>query len=402
MRSSIRRAGRRSTSTGHGSAVRVLYLLPNFGVGGAEQSLLVIARHVDRSAAVVHLAALGPPRRPIAETVLPRLEELGVDVIELGVAGRADRSPRALLVAAVRLRRLCRELQIDIVDSALFEADLVARLALVGTRRRHVVHLVNTPYDRAVARHARVRGPRRLAIVRAVDAATARLTDRFVAITDAVAVAARRDLRLRDGALRTVPRGVDLLEFPALAPPSPSPDGELRLLAVGRLVPQKGHETLLRAVAAARTAGAAVRLTIAGEGPLRGELVALAAELGITDVVDLREPTSSVSALHRSHDLFCFPSRWEGQGNALLEAMACARPVLASDIPTLREVAGPEATYAPVDEPAAWADAIAAFARVDPSARAEIGAALRTRVEERYDAAPTVAALVDVYRDLVR
>jgi len=382
--------------------VRVLYVLPNFGVGGAEQSLYLIARHVDRSEAAVYMAALGPPRRPVEETVLPRLEELGIDVVDLAVTGRADRSLRALLVAAVRLRALCRDLRIDVVDTALFEADLVARVALLGTRRRHVVHLVNTPYDAQVGRHALFRGPWRLRAARILDATTARLTDRFVAISDAVAGAARRDLRLPDRVITAVPRGVDLAEFPALAPPAPSRDGALRLLAIGRLVPQKGHETLIRAVGVARQAGTAVRLTIAGEGPLRDELGALAVELGVADAVDLLAPRQRVVELHRDHDAFCFPSRWEGQGNALLEAMACARPVVASDIPVLREVAGPDATFVPVDDPDAWSDAIVALSEMRPEARAEVGAALRVRVAERYDASATVAALVDVYRDLVR
>ncbi|MEY2458430.1 MAG: hypothetical protein QOG30_260, partial [Acidimicrobiaceae bacterium] len=189
-------AGHRPAVGDRVPALRILHLLPNFGVGGAEQGLLVIARETDRSQAIMHIAALRTPRRPIEETVLPRLEQLGIDVIDLEVVGRADRSPRALILAARRVRRLCRELHIDIVDSALFEADLVTRLALLGTRRRHVVHLVNTPYDPAVARHARARNPRRLAGVRVIDAVTARLTDRFVALSDVVAAAARRDLRL--------------------------------------------------------------------------------------------------------------------------------------------------------------------------------------------------------------
>jgi glycosyltransferase involved in cell wall biosynthesis len=385
-----------------GPPVRVLYLLPNFGVGGAERSLLVIARHLDRSGAAMFMAALGPPRRPVEETVLPQLEELGVDVIDLAITGRADRSPRTLVVAARRLRRLCRDLRIDVVDSALFEADLVTRLALLGTRVRHVVHIVNTTYDAEVARHAQFRGPRRLRAARALDAATARLTDHFVAITDSVADAARRDLRLADRVLTTVPRGVDLTEFPALGPPAPDPDGTLRLLAVGRLVPQKAHETLVRAVAVLRKQGVAVRLTIAGEGPLRGDLEALAAELDVADVVALPGPSSQVVELHRTHDVFCFPSRWEGLGNALLEAMACERPVVATDIPTMREVAGPRGIFAPVDDPVAWAEAIASVAHASQEERAELGAAMRARVAARYAAPKTVADLVDVSRAVSR
>jgi glycosyltransferase involved in cell wall biosynthesis len=96
------------------------------------------------------------------------------------------------------------------------------------------------------------------------------------------------------------------------------------------------------------------------------------------------------------------PSRWEGQSNALLEAMACGRAVLASEIPVFREVAGPDAVFAGVDDPAAWAGAISRLAGMGPAALADIGVAMRARVTERYDAATNVAALIDVYRDVVR
>lgn len=133
------------------------------------------------------------------------------------------------------------------------------------------------------------------------------------------------------------------------------------LLAIGRLAEQKGHDTLLRAVARLSRIGIAVDLTILGEGPLRIMLNDLAGELGIADHVTMPGYVLDPRPYFRQADIFVMPSRWEAFGNAKLEAMASRKPMVLSkavaesggDI-----VDGENALVVPVDDSAALAKAI--------------------------------------------
>jgi glycosyltransferase involved in cell wall biosynthesis len=110
------------------------------------------------------------------------------------------------------------------------------------------------------------------------------------------------------------------------------------LFNVGRLTAQKNHEALVKALVDLPDCTAVV----AGEGPLRGQLVEMARKLGVTDRFRLLgEITSAeVERWMRASAVFVFPSRYEAMPMALLEAMRAGMAIVASDIPAHREVAG--------------------------------------------------------------
>lgn len=133
------------------------------------------------------------------------------------------------------------------------------------------------------------------------------------------------------------------------------------VLAVGRLADQKNYPVLLDAVARLGT----THLVVAGDGPLRAALEEQATALGMSGRLHLlgHVAQEALSDLFRACDVFALASTFEGQSNALLEAMAEGMPIIASDIPeqveTLRWSDGREAgILLPVDDPAAWAGAI--------------------------------------------
>jgi L-malate glycosyltransferase len=108
--------------------------------------------------------------------------------------------------------------------------------------------------------------------------------------------------------------------------------------SVGRLVPVKNHVTLLRA--AARVASQVPQLTLAlvGDGPLDGELKTLADQLGIADRVSFLGYRDDVPNLLNAMDILVLPSLREGMPNAVLEAMACGLPVIASNVGGASEI----------------------------------------------------------------
>ncbi len=133
------------------------------------------------------------------------------------------------------------------------------------------------------------------------------------------------------------------------------------LINVGRLAPPKNQNLLLMAMALLKKNGATnISLVILGEGELRNQLTQKCGELDIQDAVYFlgELPSNEVIQLLRASDLFVFPSIYEGFGNVLVEAFASGLPILASDIPTNREVLGEQGMFLSPYDPVAWMEAI--------------------------------------------
>lgn len=150
------------------------------------------------------------------------------------------------------------------------------------------------------------------------------------------------------------------------------------VVAIGRLVPQKGFDVLLPAFASLDEPS--WRLSILGDGPRRGELLAQRDALGLADRVEFPGVVSDVAVRLSRAGLFVLPSRFEGFPNALVEAMACGAPVVATDCPS-----GPAEILAGVDTPLVPVGDVEALARAmsvmtgDPTRRARCGAQARER-----------------------
>ena len=183
------------------------------------------------------------------------------------------------------------------------------------------------------------------------------------------------------------------IEHEMFHPPDQRPaDRPLRLLFVGRLVPYKGVELLLRAVARARTC-TPVQLSVLGSGPADYEasLRDLTRELGISELVDF-EPSVSRSELVRRYQqahVFCFPTLADTYGVALLEAMSSGCAVIVSDTGGPGEIVKRgEGIKVPLVDPeryiAEFADAIVLLA-TNASLREELGARARKRILADHD-----------------
>lgn len=188
--------------------------------------------------------------------------------------------------------------------------------------------------------------------------------------------------------------GVDLDRF-VERPRSRVDTGPLKVLTIGRLVEKKGVADGLRAVAWARRRGVELRYTIVGDGPLRGQLEALAGELGIADAVRFRGwqmQDAIVEALYE-HDVLLAPSVTAPDGDqegipvTLMEAMATGMPVVStrhSGIPELVED-GRSGLLAAEGDHAALADALIRLSDSAELARS-LGSAARLRVAAVHDA----------------
>ena len=173
------------------------------------------------------------------------------------------------------------------------------------------------------------------------------------------------------------------------------------ILFVGRLVPYKGLDVLLRAMV---DVGAIAVLV--GDGPERSRLAALARELGITSKViftgELDEP--ELMAWYRACDIFVLPSttRAEAFGVVQTEAMACGKPVVSTGLPTgvpwvNRD--GESGLVVPPGDSLALATALRTLVE-DPQLRLRLGAAALRRAEQEFTAGRMVQRVVSLYRDV--
>jgi glycosyltransferase involved in cell wall biosynthesis len=210
-----------------------------------------------------------------------------------------------------------------------------------------------------------------------------------------------------------VPNGVDTRAFrpgpgdPALRARFALPESMPVVLFVGsmdRAHHFKGIPVLLQALAKSDDIAA----LLIGEGDLRQQYQQQADQLGIANRVRFagRVPAEDLPAAYRLADVLVLPSvtRGEAFGVVLLEAMASGRPVIASNLPGVRSVVshGADGFLVPPGDAAALARQIGDVLALDPSVRAEIGAAGRRKVEAQYDWERIGDQLETLYRDVLR
>jgi colanic acid/amylovoran biosynthesis glycosyltransferase len=209
--------------------------------------------------------------------------------------------------------------------------------------------------------------------------------------------------------IRLLPVGLDPQKF-AYKERTLSPSEPVRILSIGRLVPKKGHEFVIRALAQLRDAPTDIEYLIVGDGHLRGALQSLATELGIASRVHFYGAVSGdrmPDILARSH-LFVMPSvnidgDQEGQGLALQEAQAAGLPVITTDHSALPEglLEGVSGYIVPERDVGALAEKIL-FLVNNPQLWPALGRAGRKYASEHYDIAVLNERLSNIYIEAIQ
>ncbi len=210
---------------------------------------------------------------------------------------------------------------------------------------------------------------------------------------------ATRIWRLSPRRLRYVPNGIDLARFavPSQAAwPGQNPAAGPVVGTVAALRAEKNIGRLLRAFALA-TMGLPARLVIAGDGPERPALEALARELGISDRVSFAGYVAQPAALLRQWDVFAMSSDTEQMPMSLLEAMAAGLPVVSTDVGDIRSMLAPaNGTYVTALDDADLAMGLRALLEQD-GLRRGLGAANRAKAEQDFDQAKMFQAWAAVF-----
>lgn len=354
-----------------GGAVKVLHILCDLSPGGAERLVLELCRRraPDIEVAVATVGGLGSAAGSPEGSLKDAYATADIRVI----VGR--RPPKHLGLRA--LARLTRAMEgVDIVHTHLYAGDTWGRIAAVLARAR--ARGSGAPRQIVVTTEHNVN--RDETWQRYVKRTLAPLSDAIVCVSEAAA-AYTRDVERIVGA-RVIPNGVDLTRFG----PHRGSGGEhagTRVLAIGRLVPQKGFDVLVAALPDG------MHLDIVGEGPWR---------VGHPRVRFLGR-REDVPDLLANADILAVPSRWEGFGLAAAEGLAAGIAVVASDVDGLREVVGDAGLLVAPGEAAPLNGALRRLA-ADPSLRRALGERGRARVAARFDIGDTVARYERLYQEL--
>jgi sugar transferase (PEP-CTERM/EpsH1 system associated) len=363
--------------------VHILHIQESLEVGGLENGVVNVANGLDPDlfrSTICCLNRLGP----LAE----RLTNPEASCFSL------DQREGKRILLPLRLGALIRRLDVDVVHTHNFYSGLygipAARLAGRGVRVVHGEH--------GMFQHE----PRRRQLLGRVAYPFA---DRVIAVArDQEAIL--RDLGVPAEKLLTIFNGVDLDRFQpseeALAHRHEvgCADAKAVIGCVGRLSEEKGHRYLIEAFQGISRAWAGVHLVIVGDGPLRKDLERYASGLACADRVHFTGRRQDVHEIYPMFDVFVLPSLSEGLPNAVLEAMACGRPVVATDVGGTREILDTRtALMVPPGSAARLADAIVRLLE-DSVLRRQLGEALRVHVEEHWSLKRMVEDYSRVYSEL--
>jgi glycosyltransferase involved in cell wall biosynthesis len=390
--------------------VKILRVIARLNVGGPARHVVLLDRGLRRrghDTRLVH-GSLAPLEASLEHLAVAA----GLPTTYIRELGRRI-SPVDDLRAFARLLRLVFREAPDVIHTHTAKAGALGRLTaglfnITRPRRRRCL-VVHTFHGHVLTGYFR---PATNVAIRLAERALATITDRVVTLSPAQ----RDDIVTRFGiaaASRTtvVPLGLDLEHLARLDPPAPHlrrrfgiPDGSLVVGYVGRLVAIKDLDTLIRAFARVAAKRPDAVLLLAGDGPLRPDIDAQVAALGLHQQVHLAGWIEDLAPLYATIDICALSSLNEGTPVALIEAMAAAKPVVATRVGGVADVVEHERTglLVPPKQPDALADAILRLA-ADPAERSRMGAAGRQAVVGRFSAERLVDDIDKLYTEaLVR
>jgi glycosyltransferase involved in cell wall biosynthesis len=367
--------------------LNILGLISSEGFYGAENALVLLCRAVEQ-AGCRYVVGVFQDARAAHMEVAEQARARGLAVEEIPCDGRVDwRVTR-------HIRRVTDRNDIHILHTHGYKADLYGFASVRKTGKALVATC-----------HGQIRNGLILRTYAALDRAVLRRFDRVATVSDELTTILVSS-GVKPYKVTTISNGIDLERFgrarSALREELGDTDSKL-VGMVARLDPGKGAEVLLRAGPLVLSEFPGTRFVLIGGGPERTKLEALAASLGITRNVVFTGVRNDMPEVYASLDVVALPSRNEGMPMCLLEAMAAARPVVATAVGSIPKLVLPEQTgllIAP-DDPVDLARKIMQVLRQPEQARAmaENG---RLHVARQYSAAAMAGNYIRLYEEALR
>ncbi|MFF3455392.1 glycosyltransferase [Streptomyces sp. NPDC002730] len=366
-------------------------MIGQLGLGGAEKQVVLLARGLAARGIETTLVLLSAKRGPREA----ELADSGVTVISLGCRGirpwvdlrGAVKNTAVGVRAFARLMAHLRRTRPQVFHAYLFHCYVLAAPA---------AHLARVPVCVAGRRSLGTFKEGRRGLL-AVERVATGMTDFVVANAQAVAEDARRQEGLPQDKIAVIHNGMEARDFRTAAPADLTTDLPV-VLCVANLRTYKGHQYLLDAVGRMQQRGLPCTLVLIGEGPERPHLQRQADRLGI-DVRLLGHRTDVPAFLARA-DVVVLPSLEEGLSNAVMEAMAVGRPMVATAVGGTPELLCDRGVLVPPADAEALAQGLQ-WMLTDRAAATRLGNAARQWAHENLNADTMVERHVSLYRELL-
>jgi len=379
--------------------IRVTHVITRLALGGAADNTL---RQMDAMVRGGYDATLAVGLAASEPRFLERARRQGCRLIDVPTLDR-EPVPARDVRALAALVGLFRRERPAIVHTHTSKAGFIGRLAARLTGVPAIVHqphghIFYGYYSRAVT-----------AFYVALERIAARVSDRLVTLTDreieehlALGIGRREQFV-------TVPSGVPTAELRAQSPGRRAarealglPAQAFVIAALGRLVAVKGFDLLIEAMPAVLAAVPDTQAVIVGDGPEEDALASLAERLGVRSCVRMHGPSADVAAILAAADVLAAPSRNEGMGRSLVEAMALGVPVVGAAVGGIPTVVGDDEAgrLVPPDDVGALAAALIELGR-DERVRTKLAEVARERAE-LFSTIVADGLMLDLYAALVR
>ncbi len=313
--------------------IRILHIINSLDIGGNERFLLQLLQYLPRDK--FHQEVCVPDRGKDATRDLEtECRKLGIPIRIFRVRGNLD--VRVLF----KLRRLIVGGHYDIVHTHLIYSQIYGRLAAASARAKIVVSSEQNVYE--LKAHFPFRW---------IERRLTGLTDRVIVCSNRVREHLVHRVGINPLKVVVAPNAVDTKLFSPIQKTSRLfenvravrrelgiEDGDVVIGTVGHMSRQKGHKFLIAAIPRVQLRYPRARFVFVGRGQLRDALRTQARSLGVEEAVRFTGIRQDVSVLLNCFDMFVLPSLWEGFGIAIIEAMACGAPVVASAVGGIPEI----------------------------------------------------------------
>ena len=357
--------------------LKVVHLVRTLDIGGLEKLVIAMARTQIAQSMAVQIWCI-EKRGHLADSA----EQFGVPVKCL------NKGPKLRLKCAYDLLRGFREHGIHVLHSHNKSALLYGQIPGWLTRvpvRVHTQHGTGRSSFEGLSWWGRY----------ALSCA-----DTVVAVSSEMGELYRRVHRLKPSNVQVISNGVAVSEFsPHTARRN---NGRVKVIFVGRLVPEKNLSKLLAAIAILRRSAPNFSLQIVGDGPEGPRLKSEATTLGVSDITEFMGARDDIPELLRQADIFVLPSIKEAMPVTILEAMACDLPIVASRVGGIPDVVQESVTGVLVDpnDENEIANALGPLV-VAGELRRGLGSAGRRRVETRYGIETCASRYNELYREIL-
>ena len=359
--------------------IKVLEVIDSLDSGGAESLLKNFVLEVKKNNIFnIEIAAL------YSKAIFKdEIKNAGISIWDLGLTFKFN------LMGVIKLIKLIKEKKYNIIHVHLFPADIFAAIAsLFLPRNIKWIFSEHGAYNRR----------RTLKIFKILDNFTYSRYSKIVCVSKQVELALLNWIPSNKGKTKVIPNAVPIPKFL-----NPCSVKTYDILFVGRLTKQKSVEILLKAIKILKNKHSRnLKIAIVGDGELKENLNNLTVELGINREVKFLGVRKDVKELMVSSKIFVLPSRWEGFGIVIIEAMSNMLPVIATNVGGIPEIIENEkdGILVPPENPKALAQAISNLLE-DKELREKLSKAAYKKVREKYSINAYSVRMLDFYKSLV-